>query len=36
MPEKGRRKKKKYPGLTDIKALADTPTRRLSKKVFSK
>lgn len=38
MPEKGKRakKKKKYPGLTDIKEIKDTPSKRISKKIFNK
>ncbi|KAL1139191.1 hypothetical protein AAG570_009250, partial [Ranatra chinensis] len=37
MPEKGeRRKKKKFPGLTDIKKTHETPVSRLSKKIFRK
>ena len=28
--------RKKYPGLTDLKAQADTPRKRLERQVFSK
>ncbi|RZF32126.1 hypothetical protein LSTR_LSTR003989 [Laodelphax striatellus] len=37
MPDKkGKQKKKKYPGLTDIKKSLDTTTNRLNKKIFDK
>lgn len=38
MPVKGQRKKRKnnYPGLTDLKALENTSTKRLEKKIFKK
>lgn len=38
MPEKGKRKKKKkeYPGLTDLKESENTSAKRLEKKIFKK
>uniref|UniRef100_A0A1B6L5M6 UV-stimulated scaffold protein A C-terminal domain-containing protein n=1 Tax=Graphocephala atropunctata TaxID=36148 RepID=A0A1B6L5M6_9HEMI len=38
MPEKGKRKKRKkeYPGLTDLKQSENTTTKRLEKKIFKK
>ncbi|CAH1403045.1 unnamed protein product [Nezara viridula] len=38
MPEKGKRKKKKkkYPGLTDLNEKKNTPMNRISKKIFNK
>ncbi|XP_014283526.1 UV-stimulated scaffold protein A [Halyomorpha halys] len=38
MPEKGKRKKKKkkYPGLTDLNEIKNTPANRISKKIFNK
>lgn len=37
MPEKGKRiKRKKYPGLTDIKEIKDTTEKRIAKKIFNK